>query len=499
MDEDGDGELSAAEFRSGLGMLGMDQTFAQILFNSFDHDRSGSINKSEFLASMAVMLHPSDMEEQVSMAFDAYDTNRNGRLEMDELHNVLSAMFSTMCKMGIRDEALEPSVESAAAELYRHMDREEKGYVTKDDYLRLAKSNPEMLKRLGLGTRQGQRSGSRILRSSLHQQMNQMIKQRATGESGGLTPAKEPGASSGSTPKRNTISGTLYGVPPIITRRRGRGTGKTVTFGHDNWELVVQMMLAIRLSVGRAIKLAKEAARKSDDKGDVSTPKKGSKKNSTRMAGVPAPSAAEAASAPQYDDMSHPLTKEMFSEIWKTTIPGNRKGKVTDIDFKDYAPLVFRRIRSLFGISDRDYMLSLGPEQILGELLLGTMGSLAELFSEGKSGSFFYFSNDGRYLIKTIPHRELRSLVTILEKYVAHVEAQPFTLLPRFMGAHRIQMPGRRKPLHFVVMTNVFSSPRVIHEVRPQRLDTRPLGRRGTWSSSPIWCGRISMSRSPSV
>ena len=230
--------------------------------------------KSEFLASMAVMLHPSDMEEQVSMAFDAYDTNRNGRLEMDELHNVLSAMFSTMCKMGIRDEALEPSVESAAA-LYRHMDREEKGYVTKEDYLRLAKSNPEMLKRLGLGTRQGQRSGSRILRSSLHQQMNQMIKQRATGESGGLTPAKEPGASSGSTPKRNTISGTLYGVPPIITRRRGRGTGKTVTFGHDNWELVVQMMLAIRLSVGRAIKLAKEAARKSDDKGDVSTPKKG--------------------------------------------------------------------------------------------------------------------------------------------------------------------------------------------------------------------------------
>ena len=32
--------------------------------------------------------------------------------------------------------------------------------------------------------------------------------------------------------------------------------------------------------------------------------------------------------------------------------------------------------------------------QILGELLLGTMGSLSELFSEGKSGSFFYFSND---------------------------------------------------------------------------------------------------------
>ena len=39
-------------------------------------------------------------------------------------------------------------------------------------------------------------------------------------------------------------------------------------------------------------------------------------------------------------------------------------------------------------------MLSLGPEQIMGELLLGTMGSLSELMSEGKSGSFFYYSND---------------------------------------------------------------------------------------------------------
>ena len=94
------------------------------------------------------------------------------------------------------------------------------------------------------------------------------------------------------------------------------------------------------------------------------------------------------------------------------------------VEFKDYAPQVFRKIRALFGVPEREYMMSLGPEQvrnsdairtaidrnsaqfsaisdgppillqILGELLLGTMGSLSELFSEGKSGSFFYFSND---------------------------------------------------------------------------------------------------------
>ena len=33
---------------------------------------------------------------------------------------------------------------------------------------------------------------------------------------------------------------------------------------------------------------------------------------------------------------------------------------------------VYRRIRALFGVAERDYMLSLGPEQIMGERLLRT-------------------------------------------------------------------------------------------------------------------------------
>ena len=69
-------------------------------------------------------------------------------------------------------------------------------------------------------------------------------------------------------------------------------------------------------------------------------------------------------------DITHALEPEMFTDIWKTEIPGSRKGKRTSIDFKDYAPLVFRRIRALFGISDREcasarfYALP-RPEQIL--------------------------------------------------------------------------------------------------------------------------------------
>ena len=93
----------------------------------------------------------------------------------------------------------------------------------------------------------------------------------------------------------------------------------------------------------------------------------------------------------------------------------------------------------------------------------GALGALSELFSEGKSRSFFYFSHDGRFLIKTIPHREERSLARILPRYVRHVERFPHTLLPRFMGAHRLILPGVGK-VHFVVTSNVFSTDRAIHE-----------------------------------
>ena len=154
MDLDGDGYLSIEEFRSSLGLLGIDDSFAQILFNSFakaeHHDRDGFINRSEFCASMAVMLHPTRVEEQVSMAFDAYDLNHDGKLSLEELESVITAMFAAMVKMRIRRPDEHPTAALAAVDLFRHMDAEDKGYVTKEDYLRLATTNPELLKKLDL-------------------------------------------------------------------------------------------------------------------------------------------------------------------------------------------------------------------------------------------------------------------------------------------------------------------------------------------------------------
>ncbi|KAF9478972.1 SAICAR synthase-like protein [Pholiota conissans] len=124
-----------------------------------------------------------------------------------------------------------------------------------------------------------------------------------------------------------------------------------------------------------------------------------------------------------------------------------------DFKFKDYAPWVFRYLREdSFQLDPADYLLSLTAKYIL-----------SELGSPGKSGSFFYFSRDYRFIIKTIRHSEHKFLLSILPQYYAHVQENPHTLLSRFYGLHRVKLPHGRK-IHFVIMNNLFPPHKDVHE-----------------------------------
>ncbi|RSH89488.1 Phosphatidylinositol-4-phosphate 5-kinase [Saitozyma podzolica] len=124
-----------------------------------------------------------------------------------------------------------------------------------------------------------------------------------------------------------------------------------------------------------------------------------------------------------------------------------------DFKFKDYAPWVFRDLREEhFHLDPADYLLSLTAKYIL-----------SELGSPGKSGSFFYFSRDYRFIIKTISHSEHKFLRSILKDYHEHIKTNPHSLLSRFYGLHRVKLPRGRK-IHFVIMNNLFPPHRDVHE-----------------------------------
>ncbi|KAF8524317.1 hypothetical protein BU17DRAFT_43095 [Hysterangium stoloniferum] len=152
-----------------------------------------------------------------------------------------------------------------------------------------------------------------------------------------------------------------------------------------------------------------------------------------------------------------PLTDDDFTARHKFSfdIVGNEltPSAKYDFKFKDYAPWVFRELREdYFRLDPADYLLSLTAKYIL-----------SELGSPGKSGSFFYFSRDYRFIIKTIHHNEHKFLLSVLKDYYNHVKSYPNTLLSRFFGLHRVKLPRGRK-IHFVIMNNLFPPHRDIHE-----------------------------------
>ena len=97
---------------------------------------------------------------------------------------------------------------------------------------------------------------------------------------------------------------------------------------------------------------------------------------------------------------------------------------------------------------------------------MGNIMSLKEQCSTGKSGSFFYYTADTKYMLKTISHDEFVKLKLILKQYYMHMVRHPHTLITRFFGLHKIKYKketGGYQRIYFIIMANVFNTKRKIN------------------------------------
>ena len=98
-------------------------------------------------------------------------------------------------------------------------------------------------------------------------------------------------------------------------------------------------------------------------------------------------------------------------------------------------------------------------------MLLGNLSSLSEQVSEGKSGSLFFWSQNSKFVIKTISKDERETMFEMLEGYYNHVRGNPATLLTRYLGLYKMMWTTEKggKPtassINVIVMANVFCTP----------------------------------------
>jgi 1-phosphatidylinositol-4-phosphate 5-kinase len=87
---------------------------------------------------------------------------------------------------------------------------------------------------------------------------------------------------------------------------------------------------------------------------------------------------------------------------------------------------------------------------------------MTSLTSQGKSGSFFYYTADGKFMLKTIRYREYKILRSILKDYYHYIKKNPKTLITRFFGLHKLIEKDHKGGIigksYFVIMANVFNT-----------------------------------------
>ncbi|KAI9161895.1 hypothetical protein LWI28_021812 [Acer negundo] len=211
-------------------------------------------------------------------------------------------------------------------------------------------------------------------------------------------------------------NGNLRGIPlqPMRLPKAGKRQGETISKGHKNYELMLNLQLGIRHSVGR-----------------------------------PAPSSSLDLRASAFDPKEKVWTK--FPPEGSKHTPPHQS---SEFKWKDYCPLVFRTLRKLFKVDPADYMISICGND-----------ALRELSSPGKSGSFFYLTHDDRYMIKTIKKAEVKVLLRMLSAYYNHVRAFENTLVTKFFGLHCVKLTGSiQRKVRFIIMGNLFCSEYTINK-----------------------------------
>ena len=91
MDENKDGKLSREELMKGYHLLGLASvTDVDRIMQACDSDGSGFVDYTEFLTA-AINWQQSLSEQKIEAAFEAFDEDHNGRIDLNELKRVFGA------------------------------------------------------------------------------------------------------------------------------------------------------------------------------------------------------------------------------------------------------------------------------------------------------------------------------------------------------------------------------------------------------------------------
>eukprot|EP01052_Picozoa_sp_SAG31_P008354 SAG31_NODE_420_length_15868_cov_11.896823_8_plen_2386_part_00 len=153
------------------------------------------------------------------------------------------------------------------------------------------------------------------------------------------------------------------------------------------------------------------------------------------------------------EDYTQIVTKKFPAAGSRDTLPHEYR----DFTFSMHAPEAFVRLREKLGVDTSDYISAfLGVKTQMSDSPglnpLPEAATLLEMSTNSKSGAFFFFTPDMRFLVKTVGHDEAQTLTDILPDYLQHYEKHADSLINPIVGLYSTNLS--KEP--FIVMMNAF-------------------------------------------
>ena len=126
---------------------------------------------------------------------------------------------------------------------------------------------------------------------------------------------------------------------------------------------------------------------------------------------------------------------------------------------KAYAQQTFRQLRQMQGIQEKDIMESLMPQNNRLQIFKTNKDMIKGISTNkgGRSDSFFFFTQDQKYLVKTMTGTELNVLLSMLEGYAEHMMTQMRKgiepILAKIQGVYQFNMDSGGF-INIMIMTN---------------------------------------------
>ena len=118
--------------------------FCDHVFRTFDSDRNGFIDFKEFLLAMDVTSSGTP-EEKLGLFFSLFDIDGNGWIDLVEMTNLMRCLHNMVGPTKSKSTVLE-CPETQAREIFKKMDMNSDGRVTKAEFIRACVVDQNLLK-----------------------------------------------------------------------------------------------------------------------------------------------------------------------------------------------------------------------------------------------------------------------------------------------------------------------------------------------------------------